>query len=265
HYGGISLWKAGGAVPEAIFLGSPWNSQGWGIDDEGNNGNPSVFVPGSDNTVAARLVYRFDFMPGNDRCRMWIDPAVPYPQTPPDLDEDINDLGFDEIRMESGGNNGDFFFWDNLEFAKGTPDGTLGMNYCMPAANSTGAAANIRAVGTTLVVDNNFELMATSMPTTAFGFFIVSQTQAFVTMPGGSSGNLCLGGSVGRYVGPGQIQNSGTAGEISLDVDLTMVPQPNGFVSVLPGQAWNFQAWYRDSSPAGPTSNFTNGLEVTFQ
>ncbi len=265
HYGGLSLWKAGAADPEALFLGSPWNTMGWGIDDEGANGSPEVVVAGSDDSVAARLVYRIDFAPGNERLRLYIDPTTQYPTGPADLDEVIADLRFDEIRLSSGGNNGDAYFWDNIEFAKGVPTGGLGMNYCMPVVNSTGAAGAMSASGSSLVASNNVTLMAGDLPANAFGFFITSQTQSFVMNPGGSSGNLCLGGAIGRYVGAGQIQNSGAAGAISLALDLTMTPQPTGFVSVLPGETWNYQAWFRDTSPAGPTSNFTDGLQIDFQ
>ena len=86
-----------------------------------------------------------------------------------------------------------------------------------------------------------------------------------VAGPGGSQGTLCLGGAIGRYVGPGQIVNSGSTGEITLAIDLTQTPQPTGLVSVQPGETWNFQAWYRDAIGGSATSNFTDGLSITFQ
>ena len=78
-------------------------------------------------------------------------------------------------------------------------------------------------------------------------------------------GNLCLAGPIGRYVGPGQIQNSGPMGQISLALDLTAVPTPGGPVAPLAGQSWNFQLWHRDGGPMGATSNFTDGVTVDFQ
>ena len=82
--------------------------------------------------------------------------------------------------------------------------------------------------------------------------------------PGGSEGNLCLSGTVGRF--QQQIQNSGATGSITILTDLTALPQPTGAVAVVPGDTWNFQAWFRDTSMAGtPTSNLSNGLEVVFQ
>ena len=108
-------------------------------------------------------------------------------------------------------------------------------------------------------------LEATVLPQNSFGFFVTSMGQGFVMNPGGSAGNLCLSGAVGRYVGSGQIQNSGTAGAFSLAVNLTQHPTPTGFISVAPAETWNFQVWFRDSDMGVPTSNFTDGLEITFQ
>ncbi|MEZ6014856.1 MAG: hypothetical protein R3F49_07080 [Planctomycetota bacterium] len=141
----------------------------------------------------------------------------------------------------------------------------LGSNYCAANANSTGATATMSAAGSSAVVDNDLTLTAAALPNNAFGFFLTSQTQGAIANPGGSQGVLCLGGSIGRYVGAGQIQNSGAVGEISLVIDLTQFPTPTGFVSVLPGQSWNFTAWYRDVVGGSATSNFANGLEITFQ
>jgi hypothetical protein len=73
---------------------------------------------------------------------------------------------------------------------------------------------------------------------------------------------ICLGGSIGRYVGPGQIQDAGVLGHIWIDV------HPNSFrtspiSAANPGETWSFQAWFRDPNP-GPTSNFTDGVAVLF-
>ncbi|MEM9801024.1 MAG: hypothetical protein AAGA20_11920, partial [Planctomycetota bacterium] len=89
--------------------------------------------------------------------------------------------------------------------------------------------------------------------------------QSFVVNPGGSAGNLCLGGSIGRFVGPGQIQNSGAAGAISLATNLDLQPTPTGPVQVVAGETWNYTCWFRDSASGTPTSNFSDGLEVIFQ
>ncbi|MEM9382648.1 MAG: hypothetical protein AAGB93_22030 [Planctomycetota bacterium] len=142
---------------------------------------------------------------------------------------------------------------------------TIGVPYCATNPNSTGASGALTASGSVSVADNDVTLMAASLPNNSFGFFLASRDAGFVANPAGSQGNLCLGGSIGRYVGPGQIQNAGLAGEFELAIDLTMVPQPNGLVSIAAGETWRFQTWHRDSVMGGATSNFTNGLEIDFQ
>ncbi|MEM6571890.1 MAG: sialidase family protein [Planctomycetota bacterium] len=165
-------------------------------------------------------------------------------------------------------------FWDNNSvttdnevFISGIDgDPVLGMNYCGPGnPNSTGASGRMEPLGSAVVADNDVLLRAVDLPTQSFGFFITSQTQGFVANPGGSAGNLCLGGAVGRYVGPGQIQNSGAAGEIELQLDLNQTPTPTGLVAVQVGETWSFQAWHRDAVMGSATSNFSDGSSITFQ
>jgi hypothetical protein len=144
--------------------------------------------------------------------------------------------------------------------------GSIGTVYCAPAVNnSTGNPSALSASGSAVASANNLTLEASSLPLNAFGYFLTSVTQGFVPGAGGSQGNLCLSGAIGRYVGPGQIKNSGLLGEFSLLLTLTQTPTPTGFVAVLAGQTRNFQAWHRDAIGGVATSNFTTGLSITFQ
>ena len=79
--------------------------------------------------------------------------------------------------------------------------------------------------------------------------------------PGGSQGNLCLGGSLGRY--NANIMNSGATGSFQIPLDLTMTPTSVGMSSVAAGETRYWQIWYRDANPTA-TSNFTDGVRVTF-
>lgn len=143
---------------------------------------------------------------------------------------------------------------------------TLGTNYCGPGVvNSTGGSGVMSASGSAIVANNDLVLEASGLPANAFAFFLTSRTQGNVVMPGGSQGTLCLGGAIGRYVAPGQIQNSGVAGAVSLAVDLGQHPTPTGLVQVAAGETWHFQAWHRDVVGGSATSNFTDGLSVLFQ
>jgi hypothetical protein len=142
----------------------------------------------------------------------------------------------------------------------------IGTSYCAPgASNSTGYPASIFATGSPSVAANDVTLTSVLIPDNSFGFYLTSLTQGNVVNPGGSAGILCLSGSIGRYVGAGQILNSGTSGSIALALDLTQHPTPTGLVSVTPGQTWHFQSWFRDVASGVATSNFTDGLRVTFE
>ena len=107
-------------------------------------------------------------------------------------------------------------------------------------------------------------LQASSLPQSTFGFFLASMSQGDVLPVAGSQGRLCLGGAIGRFVGPGQVQNSGAAGAFGLTIPLGAIPTPVGLVAGGIGDSWNFQGWYRDANP-GATSNFTSAVRVTLQ
>jgi hypothetical protein len=141
--------------------------------------------------------------------------------------------------------------------------GPIGATYCAPAVmHSGGVSAHITAEGDTGSPLWGMRVRASDLPPHAFGFFLVSQTQAFVAQAGGSQGNLCLGGNIGRYVGHGQIQDAGALGRIWIDVNPNSFPTSPASAAN-PGDTWSFQAWFRDANP-GPTSNFTDGVAVLF-
>jgi hypothetical protein len=152
----------------------------------------------------------------------------------------------------------------NVVGAGSPPGGTIGTNYCTANPNSTGMTGLITGTGSAVVANDNLTLEASRLPLSSFGYFLTSLTQAVTPNPGGSQGNLCLGGQIGRYTGPGQIKNTGVTGTYSLLLDLNQIPTPTGFVPAVVGQSRNFQSWHRDSASGAATSNFTNGLAVTF-
>ncbi|MEZ6017602.1 MAG: hypothetical protein R3F49_21010 [Planctomycetota bacterium] len=140
----------------------------------------------------------------------------------------------------------------------------IGANYCTANANSTGQTGVMSAAGSNSVAANDLQLTASNLPNNAFAFFIVSRVQGFIANPGGSSGNICLGGAIGR--GAGGIVNTAGTGRASVSVNLNSIPQPTGNVPVIAGETWNFQCWHRDSIPGGgATSNFSDAYSITFQ
>ena len=138
----------------------------------------------------------------------------------------------------------------------------IGQNYCGPAnPNSTGKSAVISAYGSTGTIHNSLTLTATELPLNVFAYLLNSNVQTFRPLPPGSDGNLCLGGGIGRHTK--QLADTSVYGDLIVPVDLTDLPRPNGSHTVMAGETWNFQAWFRDKNP-GYTSNFTDGVAVSF-
>jgi hypothetical protein len=134
-------------------------------------------------------------------------------------------------------------------------------HYCNSTINSTGVMATINVIGSPAVMHQDLTLLASQMPLYQFGYFLASQTAGFVSGPGGSQGDLCLGGKIARF--SKDLRNAGTTGSFSLDVDMMNIPA-NPAVAIIPGETWHFVAWFRDKNP-NPTSNFTGGVLVLFQ
>ena len=144
--------------------------------------------------------------------------------------------------------------------------GAIGSLYCSPAnVNSTFQSAQIAATGSTVAAANDVTLIVTQVPFSQFGYFLSSQDQAFIANPGGSQGNLCVGGpsGLGRHLNT--LQNSGSSGTMSTVLDLTQIPlQTGATTTVVSGQTYNFQCWYRDFFVVS-TSNFSDAISITFQ
>jgi len=137
----------------------------------------------------------------------------------------------------------------------------VGVTYCASNVNSTGAVARLAVIGSPSIAANDVTLSCTRLPLGSAGFFLTGLTQGLVVNPGGSQGNLCLGGNIGRY--STAVLNSGAAGEVSLGIDLTLLPTPSGARAALAGETWNFQYWFRDANPA-VTSNLSDAVAVTW-
>lgn len=147
---------------------------------------------------------------------------------------------------------------------KVVPDEAPGIVFCGPAVvNSTGLPAELALLGSSLASADNLTVRVDDLPRNSFVLFIASQ--APVMNPNGGNGSiLCIGGQIGRFVGPGQIRQAGAAGTVSLQLDLPALPSPTGSVVATAGQSWYFQAWYRDQAP-GLSYNFSDASVVLLQ
>lgn len=136
---------------------------------------------------------------------------------------------------------------------------------CTGNPNSTGIVSTTFVVGSPSAQANDSTLWTVGLPAGAFGFFITSPMQGFIQNPAGSSGNICLGGGIGRLLNGGGTMVSDPAGTFRFENDLTQHPTPNGVVTIQSGEEWFFQAWHRDSEGGLPTSNFSEACSVVYQ
>ncbi|MDA1266109.1 MAG: hypothetical protein O2816_13595 [Planctomycetota bacterium] len=138
---------------------------------------------------------------------------------------------------------------------------SIGYDYCQANDNSTGTHGKIVGLGSPYVSDQDLTLRAYDLPANQFGYFLASRDDGFVANPGGSAGNLCLGGQIGRFVA--QVGNSGPQGMLEIQIDPLIIPVAPP-TPILPGETWRFQCWFRDVEVA-PTSNFTDGIWIEWQ
>lgn len=257
---------AGGNRP-ILIGGNGWRWIGFQVQSDGTFGilHNNAMSVWSTATVDAGTWYTGIIRYELGDVELWLDGTMVLQATIGVLDTG-NDLDFTTNNYSNGTNHNGCI--RNLVISNDTTLGgggiPIGMNYCTAAANSTGQTGSISANGSDVATNNDVTLLASGLPTNQFGIFLTSMTQGFTPGAGGTSnGNICLGGMIGRYSLPNQILTTGSAGEFSMAIDLDQTPQGASFVSIMGGESWSFQAWHRD--PVGVGSNFTNGLEISFQ
>ncbi|MEM8714142.1 MAG: hypothetical protein AAGG01_24630, partial [Planctomycetota bacterium] len=137
-------------------------------------------------------------------------------------------------------------------------------NYCPAALNSSGARGQITATGTAFLLRDDLVLRGSSMPSGSFASIIFGDARAFVANPGGSAGNLCVGGAIGRLFD--SLGTTSSTGTLTFGVDNgNLATSSGGPFTLFPGDQLMFQWWFRDTDQSGnATSNFTNAVEVTF-
>lgn len=151
---------------------------------------------------------------------------------------------------------------DRMVIRKQVLGGLQGTSYCGPAApNSSGQSGTIELVGSDLEAANNLSLRLADLPGDTFTMLLSSMSQGSTPTLGGGQGTLCLGGEIGRFIGPGELRRTLPDGSTSLQLDLMNVPTPAGPRPAFAGQTWSFQAWFRDANPVA-TSNLTNAVTV---
>lgn len=155
--------------------------------------------------------------------------------------------------------------------------GGKGAPFCLALNNSTGVPTLME--GSATAAGAGLHLEVVNGPPLGLGMIVAGDTLASSPAIVGS-GALCLssvagvsmvyrynviGGalnSIGRFDGQGVLQNvagSSTTGS-GFDVP-AMLP---GGSAITAGQTLYFQCWHRDTAGSAPTSNFSNGVSLTF-
>jgi hypothetical protein len=208
-------------------------------------------------THPAWLRYRVDGGATTDVPMRWMGGQLFRGELPGHL---VGLVEYSVVASDRRGNSGNSAWKSYLAVAPGQ----VGAAYCAPNPNSTGAPARMGASGSNELVRNDLVLHVSGLPQGSAGYFLVSADRGSIPNPFGSQGLLCLGGLIGRFVAPGQIQNSGAAGAVHLAVDLTSLPSSMGPIVVAPGELWHFTYWYRDANP-GPATNLADGWSIAFE
>ena len=136
---------------------------------------------------------------------------------------------------------------------------------CTAEPNSTGQYSTLSITGSNRIELNQTHLVCTGLPPGMATMFLVSDADSTGSVPIGSQGPLCLGGTIGRYNGLGQVNLSDPHGIARLPIDLSTIPMGPAPVAVMTGQTLYFQAWHRDIVAGQPTNQFSSARGVTFQ
>lgn len=135
-----------------------------------------------------------------------------------------------------------------------------GSRFCSPNEPTVlGAPAQLLMEGSEFAEDNRLYMRMLGIPEGFFGLMLASRDFGFVPNAGGSNGNLCLTGRIGRR--NGSISSLFFAQDDNVIVkqfDLSFSPTTVG-VGMLAGETWYFQAWFRDGFSG---SNFTDAMRV---
>lgn len=140
----------------------------------------------------------------------------------------------------------------------------IGESYCFANANSTGLAAEMTVLGSSILEDDFLRLRATTLPPYQYGYFLAADSAGFVPGVGGGMGNLCLGMPFVRLSTKpwGEVSFSGIEGRFELRTRLLTLPEA---FRPAAGETWHFQAWFRDIVGSDFTSNTSDAVELMFE
>ncbi len=155
----------------------------------------------------------------------------------------------------------------------------VGTTFCDPnSINSTGSSAVLTGSWGT-GVGSDLHLEITSGPAGQLAYFLVgNEATAGTTV---SNGQFCLIGtstaqfyrynvggtdmnSIGGFDATGTMINSVGTSTTGFGFDVPSTIPAGPMITIMAGDTWHFQGWYRDTAAGVGSSNFSNGLSVTF-
>ena len=135
-------------------------------------------------------------------------------------------------------------------------------NECGAIPNSSGQAGRLFPTGSQVASGNDLVLVASALPKKSFGMVLVGRDPALLLGAYGSFGILCLD-PMTLGMARQSIRSTGKSGFMAMPLDLNSVPT-NPVQSILAGETWLFQVWYRDKLPT-PATNMTEAISITFE
>ncbi len=152
-------------------------------------------------------------------------------------------------------------------------------SFCDPAnSNSTGAPA-VLAGSWGSGVGSSLHLELTGGVPGQLGYLLIgNEATSGIQI---SSGQFCLVGtttaqffrynvngtdmnSVGVFDATGTLANAAGTSSTGYGFDVPSTIPSSPLITILSGDTWHFQGWYRDTPGGTGSSNFTNGLSATF-
>ncbi|MEZ6005122.1 MAG: hypothetical protein R3F33_13140 [Planctomycetota bacterium] len=150
--------------------------------------------------------------------------------------------------------------------------------YCDPARRNLTGSPAVLAGSFGSGVGSDLHLEATQGPNLEFGYFLVGTgfSDPGLALPQG--GHLCFdlsgagrynvaGGalsSIGRFDAAGVLQNLVGTSTVTSGFDVPTTLPLTGSPTIMSGDTWYFQLWYRDTPAGAGSANLSNGLAVTF-
>jgi outer membrane protein assembly factor BamB len=132
------------------------------------------------------------------------------------------------------------------------------------APNATGVQATLTLEGSPFAGGELTAVVAGLEPLGMFGVVLVGDAVSAPTPLPGSVGDLCVGGTVGRLVGPPLLPDaSGVQRHMFSTAPLVTTA---GATLVQPGDTFTFQLWHRDTAPGGAAvGNTSTAMALTFR